>query len=62
LEHLKGMSKLQSLSLVGTPVTDAGLANLKALRELRVLEIKGTEVTEAGVAELKKSLPDLAVR
>jgi hypothetical protein len=37
LEHLKGLTALQELSLWRTPVTDAGLQHLKGLTGLRVL-------------------------
>ena len=37
LMHLKGLTKLEYLSLDGTKVTDAGLENLKGMRELKFL-------------------------
>ena len=36
LEHLKGLTQLQGLSLSGTQVTDAGLEHLKGLTQLQI--------------------------
>jgi len=53
LEHLKGLTGLQHLSLGGTQVTDAGLEHLKGLTALQELNLAGTHVTDAGLQHLK---------
>jgi internalin A len=47
------LTPLESLSLSGSSVSDAGLAHLKGLTNLSVLELSGTHVTDAGLAHLK---------
>ena len=56
LEHLKGLTKLQALSLFDTPVTDAGLERLKELHELRKLNIGGNKgrVTNQGLVHSQR--------
>ena len=39
LEHLKGLTNLQSLDLTFTKVTDAGLEHLKGLTKLQSLDL-----------------------
>ena len=39
LEHLKGLTQLQDLSLGGTKVSDAGLEHLKGLTQLQWLDL-----------------------
>ena len=58
LEHLKGLTQLQSLDLTDTKVTDAGLEHLKGLTQLQSLNLMETEVTDAGLVHLK-GLPQL---
>ena len=53
LVHLKGLTKLEFLSLSNTPVTDAGLKHLKELTKLQYLSLSNTKVTDAGLAHLK---------
>jgi hypothetical protein len=58
LEHLKGLTQLQSLNLRGTKVTDAGLVHLKGLTQLRELDLARSrtilpDVTDAGLVHLK---------
>jgi hypothetical protein len=53
--------QLESLILVGTIVTDAGLTELAQLNNLRLLMLNETGVTGAGVRELQKALPGTAV-
>jgi hypothetical protein len=57
LEHLKGLSQLQTLWLDGTQVTDAGLAQLKGLSKLQWLGLNDTKVTDEGVKKLQQALP-----
>jgi len=53
LEHLKGLTGLQHLDLLGTQVTDAGLEHLKGLVALQQLYLADTQVTDAGLEHLK---------
>ncbi len=53
LEHLKGLTKLETLFLHKTKVTDAGLVHLKGLNNLTGLLLTGTKVTDAGLVHLK---------
>ena len=50
LEHLKGLTKLQSLWLVGTNVT---LEHLDGLTSLQWLDLSLAPVTDAGLENLK---------
>lgn len=52
LEHLSGLSHLQTLALVNTDVTDAGLGHLTELSNLRDLSLANTKVTDAGLDHL----------
>jgi hypothetical protein len=52
LEVLKGLTRLNALSLGQTGVTDAGLALLKALGKLRSLDLEACRVTDAGIAQV----------
>jgi hypothetical protein len=53
LEHLKGLTSLQSLNLSCLKVTDAGLEHLNGLTRLTVLNLDGLKVTDAGLEHLK---------
>jgi len=61
LEHLKGLSKLQTLDLQGTSVTDAGLEHLRGLTKLRSLFLYGTKTSGAGAKRLQQALPDCRI-
>ncbi len=54
--HLKGMTKLTTLNLSGTKISDVGLGHLKGLTSLKYLNLKGTSVTDEGVNDLKQAL------
>jgi Leucine-rich repeat (LRR) protein len=54
--HLKGMTKLGTLKLSGTKISNAGLRHLKGLTSLKYLDLKGTSVTDEGVNDLKQAL------
>ena len=60
LDRLKGLTRLQSLSLNGTNVTDAGLKRLEGMKSLQDLSLYDTLVTDAGL-EYLKALPSLQV-
>ena len=56
LVHLKGLTKLQELSL-GSNVTDAGLVHLKGMTSLQTLYLDDIKVTDVGVKDLQAALP-----
>ena len=51
--HLKGLTKLQTLELFGSKVTDAGLVHLKGLTGLQTFYLGETQITDAGLVHLK---------
>lgn len=57
MAHVATLNKLQSLLLVGSNFTDAGLVHLQGLTNLRVLSLEKTRVTKDGVARLQTTLP-----
>jgi hypothetical protein len=59
---LRGLTKVSLLSLYGTQVTDAGLAELKGLTKLSTLDLRHTRVTDAGIKRLDQALPSLTIR
>jgi Leucine-rich repeat (LRR) protein len=61
LEHLKGLTNLQSLILEGTKVTDVGLEHLKGLPRLRWLDLADTKVSQRGVKKLQQALPECEI-
>ena len=52
LEHLKGLTNLQSLYLDGTKITDSGLVHLKGLPNLDNLWLP-KQITDSGLVHLK---------
>jgi hypothetical protein len=53
LAHLRGLTKLQWLSLIySKEITDAGLAHLAGLTELRMLDLDGGRITDEGMKHL----------
>lgn len=61
LEHLHGLSHLQTLWLDNTPVTDAGLEHLKGLSHLQAVGLKKAQVTDEGVKNLQQALPNCEI-
>jgi hypothetical protein len=55
------LSKLKTLSLSNTKVTDKGLEQIRDLAEPKTLHLKGTKVTEDGIKELKKTLTKVEI-
>ncbi len=53
LENIKGLTRLQRLSLARSKITDAGLRNLEGLTELRMLNLDQTSVTDSGLRFLE---------
>jgi internalin A len=58
---LKGLTRLRILELVGTKVTDGGLAHLKGLTSLQDVYLGDTKITDAGVRQLQEALPSLRI-
>ena len=56
LEHLIGLTNLQTLILNDTKVTDKGLEHLEGLTNLEWLQV-GANVTDEGIGKLKTALP-----
>ena len=54
---LTKIPQLSSLSLIGSPITDAAVPTLAKLQQLQELFVGGTRLTAAGIAELKRELP-----
>jgi hypothetical protein len=59
---LKGLTKLDTLGLNRTHITDAGLRYLKNLPKLRSLQAVDTQMTESGINDLKAAQPKLRVQ
>jgi hypothetical protein len=58
LQHIKGFTQLQWLSLNHTKVTDAGLEHLKGLTQLRILLLMGAHVTVDGRVNFQQAMPN----
>ncbi|OWK45691.1 Alanyl-tRNA synthetase [Fimbriiglobus ruber] len=54
LQHVVGHTSLQTLSLIGTSVTDTGLKKIEKLTQLTVLTVGGTGTTEASFDTIVK--------
>lgn len=54
LEHLKKLTNLECLGLVGTQITDTGLVHIKKLTYLKYLDLLGTHVADAGPRHLER--------
>jgi len=52
IEHIKGLTKLKTLSLADNRITDAGVAKLANLSELESLDLDSTRITDAGLQSL----------
>jgi hypothetical protein len=61
LAHLKGLSTLKSVAILGNNVTDSGLEQLDGLTALESVIIWSSKVTDAGVNRLKQALPKCQV-
>ena len=58
---MRRFPNLDTLSLSGPRVTDAGLAHLTGLGQLRALVLDGTRVTAQARSNLKRVLPKLEI-
>ncbi|HEX5271388.1 MAG TPA: hypothetical protein VFW33_12905, partial [Gemmataceae bacterium] len=61
LAHLKPLTRLRTLTLCGTEVSDRGMAHLTPLKKLTELNVVNTRVTAAGVREVRAALPKVSV-
>ena len=52
LEHLGGLTSLDSIHVSHTQITDAGMAHLKGLTDLSDLDLSGTRVSDGGLVNL----------
>ncbi len=58
LIHLKDLTNLRSLELMGSRVSDAGLGHLIGMKRVAELYLARTDVTDNSVAKLKADLPN----
>ena len=61
VRHLRHMTKLRSLSLPGTDITDASIPALSEITALTVLKVQRTKLTEAGIQRLHAALPNCRI-
>jgi hypothetical protein len=61
LARLPAMSRVRSLTLEGTSVTDAGLKCLAKLHRLQSVDLRNTRVTAEGAKRLKLALPNCKI-
>lgn len=54
LNHVQFLTRLESLDLAGTGVTDDGLATLIGLQRLKTLNLTSTRITNDGLVNLRK--------
>ncbi len=54
---LQSLPTLRTLSLRGSPITDAGLAHLHGLTQVREFDCMWTNVTDEGIDALQEALP-----
>ncbi|MCE9552181.1 MAG: hypothetical protein K8T91_02250 [Planctomycetes bacterium] len=53
LKHIKVLTKLKGLEIIGQDITDDGLKNLKGLRELTLLSLYLSNITDTGLENVK---------
>jgi hypothetical protein len=61
LAKLHGCTKLRTLGLGGTPISDRALVHLEKLQDLQHVWLPKARVSTEGVAALKTALPSLSV-
>ena len=54
LAHLRHLTRLRFLDLLGHPVTDDGLRHLRSLTQLETIDLRNTEITDTGLEQLKR--------
>lgn len=62
MTHVAEMTQLDSLSLNGLPITDAGLQKLHSLQNLKLFSAYVTDCSEEGIDEFRKAVPGCEVR
>ena len=61
LEHIKGLSELQTLWLSNTQISNRGIKPLKELTQLEELFLDDTQVSDEGINELNEALPNCGI-
>ena len=61
LAHLAPLTRIESVNLYGTGVTDAGLKHLYGMKKMRDLYLTDLKRSESAIAALKKALPRVTV-
>ena len=61
MESLTSLTKLQTLNLYGTEVTDASLDLLSKVKSLKQVFLWQTKATEAGAKKLQGAIPGVVV-
>jgi hypothetical protein len=54
LAHLRHLTRLRFLDLLGHPITDDGLRRLHSLTELETIDLRNTEITDKGLEQLTR--------
>jgi hypothetical protein len=54
LAHLRHLTRLRFLDLLGHPVTDDGLRHLPSLPQLETIDLRSTKITDTGLEQLKR--------
>ena len=61
VEQLRGLDKLEAISIDDTSFTDNCLLHLAMLTHLKQIDIANTLITEDGIARLRQMTPELVV-
>lgn len=61
LAVLARFTRLETLSLVSTPLTDGCLRHLRVLRSLDTLDLRFTQIAPAGIESLRADLPQTKI-
>ena len=62
LEHLKGLSALEELSVGSVEITDVGLMHLTGLAKLQLVQLHCTQVTDEGMDRFREALPTCGIQ
>lgn len=57
LKDLQGLTKLETLGLSDTAISDAGIKYLKDMKNRKAIYLGNSKVTATGITELKVCLP-----
>ena len=58
---IKSLPRVKSLTLRGSPITDAGLTHLHGMTQLEELDCRGTKITDRGIEALRRALPSCRI-